>query len=1202
MENHKKKIFQLNPYNLPLYGQRLIEASAGTGKTYTIALLYLRLLLKIGNKYAFFKRLNVKEILVLTFTESATNELRARIRHNIHQMRIACMRNGFGFSKESIYQILLVSIVDRHAAAKWLLSAEHQMDEAAIYTIHGFCRSILSHNALESRMLFKQSIIKNESILQKQACFDFWRSNCYPLEYCISKIIADEWSGPEALLDEIKPYLQGEVPVFLNKSIKFQSITKHHKIIINTINIIKKLWMLHLNDFFSLIINSGINKRVYNRRNLLIWLDIVTTWAKSHTIDYKTPKELVRFSQLELINKTSIDNEIPKHEVFCAIDKFLKKTRTLRNIFISKAIIDVRKIIMKEKTKRQEIGFDDLLDRLEYTLNQKNNKRLKNMIRNRYPVVMIDEYQDTDSKQNKIFKSIYDGHQYSGIFFIGDPKQAIYSFRGADIFSYIKAKNKIQSHYKLDTNWRSSSNMVAAINHLFSRVKNPFLFKQIPFHVVNSGYANQNLGLIHKKEKVSALNFNYFDKDQVSTTEYQKIMAYQCASQIYYWLIGGDNRTTWLYKNDQKKILTASDIMILVRNRRESKIIQEELRKFNISSVFLSNYESVFSTSDARDLLWLLQAVLSPEKEETLRRSLATSLMGLSAKEIEEFNKNDNELEIWIREFHHYSLIWERYGISAMFRCMIHNQRIAKHLLKDNTNGERRLMDVMHLFELLQESELEFDNKHAIIRWLAQKIDKPDPLLENQQRRLESNKNFISISTIHKSKGLEYPIVWLPFICQFSQKKLAIFHERKNFQICLDLTDNPKSLKLADEERLAEDLRLLYVALTRAIYHCSVGIAPLYKKRHTEKTCNTDLHKSALGYLLQKGKQGNATLLFDNLRSLVNKHIGIKLINNIKIFSSYCCKKNRVVKLLAKNFSGKIDDIWRVTSYSKLKNNDIFTLSNKVLDNNLNFDLKLQNLNFELKKYQYSNNYLYQKKESKKNVYTFPKGVIAGNFMHSILEVLPFNKVPKESWLIERLEAVGFSSEWASMLKIWLINIFNVPLIEDNFKLSNILSEHRLNEMKFCFSIKNILHPSLLDNLAHRYDVLSKNCPPLNFEQVKGVLKGYIDLIVFWKKKFYLIDYKSNWLGEDSFAYNQQAIKKSMIYHRYDLQYQLYTLAIHRYLRNRVPDYDYKTHFGGVIYLFLRGIYNKNSHGYGIYYNLPVYSFIDSLDKLFGVS
>ncbi|WMY95475.1 MAG: exodeoxyribonuclease V subunit beta [Arsenophonus sp.] len=1198
MRHKKTKIFQLNPCNLPLYGKRFIEASAGTGKTYTIALLYLRLLLKIGKKNSFFKRLNVKEILVLTFTEAATNELRARIRYNISQMRMACIRNGFGFSKKSIYKILLVSIIDRNAAAKWLLSAEQQMDEAAIYTIHGFCKKILSHNALESKMLFKQSIIKNESFLQRQACADFWRSNCYPLKYNISKIIVNEWSGPEALLDEIKPYLQGEIPFFLNESIKFQSITERHEIIINNINIIKKLWILHFNDFFCLIMNSGINKRSYNRRNLLLWLDVVTKWAQSNTIDYKIPKELIRFSQSELTNKTHVNNEIPKHKVFCSIDQFLKKSNTLRNIFLSKAIIDVRKILLKEKIEREEIGFDDLLDKLEHILHTKNSERLRNMIRSCYPVVMIDEYQDTDSKQNKIFESIYDGYKYSGIFFIGDPKQAIYAFRGADIFSYIKTKNKIRSHYRLDINWRSSSNMVEAINHLFSRVKNPFIFEQIPFHAVNSAYINKNLGLIHQKEQVSALNFNYLDKDQVSITEYQKIMAYQCASQIYYWLKGGNDGTTWLYKNNQKKSLTASDIMILVRNRCESKIIQEELRKFNISSVLLSNYESVFSTAEARDILWLLQAVLSPDREETLRRSLATALIGLSAQEIEALNKNDNQLEIWIKEFHHYSLIWARYGILAMFKDMISNQRIAKNLLKDTMNGERRLMDVMHLFELLQESELEFDNKHAIIRWLAQQIDKPDPLLDNQKRRLENNTDFVFISTIHKSKGLEYPIVWLPFICKFSQQKLAIFHERKKFQICLDLTGNPKSLKLADEERLAEDLRLLYVALTRAIYHCSVGVAPLCKKYNNEKLCDTDVHKSALGYLLQKGKKGSSALLFNALRSLVNKDIGITLANNINAFSPYY-KKTKVIKLLAKKFSGKIDDIWRVTSYSELKKHDISTLSNKAIDSNLNVDIGLKPLNCKLKNYQKSHNFLFQKEESKKNVHTFPKGVIAGNFLHSILELLPFNEDPKEAWLIERLEEVGFSSDWASMLKIWLINIFNLPLLENDFRLSNILSEYRLNEMKFCFSIKKILCPSLLDDLAHRYDFLSKNSPPLNFEKVKGVLKGYIDLIVFWKKKFYLIDYKSNWLGEDSFSYNQQAIKNSMIHHRYDLQYQLYTLAIHRYLRNRLPNYDYQKHFGGVIYLFLRGIYTKNSHGYGIYYNLPVYPFINSLDKLF---
>ncbi|HGJ5873935.1 MAG TPA: exodeoxyribonuclease V subunit beta [Arsenophonus apicola] len=1199
MRNRRIQAYQLDPYRLPLYGQRLIEASAGTGKTHTIALLYLRLLLGVGQKNAFSRPLSVEEILVVTFTEAATDELRSRIRHNIHQMRMACIRDGIGFDENSIYRTLLSSIADKNVAAQWLLAAERQMDEAAIYTIHGFCQRMLVHNAFESGMLFEQSIIKDEHTLQQQACADFWRCNCYPLDYSISKVIVDEWSDPETLLAEIKPYLQGDIPAFINQPIEAQSIKQRHKTLIDTIKIVKEQWLINSASFLDLISNSAVNKRSYSRRNLPVWLATVNSWAQSATVDYKTPKELARFSQSELLDKTPTGN-VPEHEVFLAIDNLLQQSLTLRDLIISKAIINIRQTIVQEKKRRGEIGFDDLLSYLDQALQAEGGERLANAIRNRYPVVMVDEFQDTDPQQYRIFQRIYQGHNHCCLLFIGDPKQAIYAFRGADIFTYLKAKDQIESHYTLDTNWRSSPNMIAAVNQLFSRVAKPFVFEQIPFNAVNPAPANQHLAFIHKTEKLSALNFCYLDKENVSTLDYQQTMAHQCASQICDWLKGGENGTSWLYRDNVKQPVTAADIMVLVRSRREAVIIREALSKFNISSVFLSNQESVFATDEARDLLWLLQAVLSPEKERTLRCALATRLIGLNAQDIEQLNQDENQWEIRVEEFANYLLLWQRHGILPTLRAIMVNHRIAENLLMDNIEGERRLMDVMHLSELLQEAELQLDSVHALVRWLARQIDQPDALLENQQIRLESDKHLVSISTIHKSKGLEFPIVWLPFACQFSQQKLATFHDRDNFQTCLDLTQQEESIRLANEERLAEDLRLLYVALTRSKFHCSVGIAPLIKGRVSRESGDTDLHQSALGYLLQNGQQGNAALLRDALGALASENISITAISDINLLPWYP-KENKPVKLLARNFTGQIQNSWRVTSYSGLTYHDIYSLSDKFTASDVNIEIAIQALAPKMDADAQGDDLLVQGEIADRSVHTFPKGATAGTFLHSLLELLPFNQHPQESWLAEKLAQAGFSVDWASLLKMWLINIFDTPLLKNNFSLSKITPEYQLNEMQFHLPIEKLLSPSELDRLAHQYDVLSQRCPPLRFEPVTGVLKGYIDLVFCWQDKFYLLDYKSNWLGENSLAYSQQAIQSSMIDHRYDLQYQLYTLALHRYLRNRLPGYDYQNHFGGVIYLFLRGV-DINNLGYGIYHTIPAYELINGLDELFNAT
>lgn len=187
----------LDPLRLPLTGERLIEASAGTGKTFTIAALYLRLLLGLGGSAAFPRPLTVEELLVVTFTEAATEELRGRIRSNIHELRIACLRET---TENPLYARLLDEIADKKQAAQWLLLAERQMDEAAVFTIHGFCQRMLSLNAFESGMLFEQQLIEDESLLRYQACADFWRRHCYPLSRDIAQVVFETWKGPQALL------------------------------------------------------------------------------------------------------------------------------------------------------------------------------------------------------------------------------------------------------------------------------------------------------------------------------------------------------------------------------------------------------------------------------------------------------------------------------------------------------------------------------------------------------------------------------------------------------------------------------------------------------------------------------------------------------------------------------------------------------------------------------------------------------------------------------------------------------------------------------------------------------------------------------------------------------------------------------------------------------------------------------------------
>lgn len=201
-------------------------------------------------------------------------------------------------------------------------------------------------------------------------------------------------------------------------------------------------------------------------------------------------------------------------------------------------------------------------------------------------------------------------------------------------------------------------------------------------------------------------------------------------------------------------------------------------------------------------------------------------------------------------EFVDYRQRWLQRGVLPMLRELMMKRQIAENLLASG-NGERRLTDLLHLGELLQEASATLDSEHALVRWLAQQIEQPDGQSASQQLRLESDRHLVQIVTIHKSKGLQYPLVWLPFVANFREADNGVYHDRQTFTALLDLQQSEESIELAEQERLAEDLRLLYVALTRSIFHCSVGIAPLIKG--TRKEGNSDLHRSALGYLVQQG-------------------------------------------------------------------------------------------------------------------------------------------------------------------------------------------------------------------------------------------------------------------------------------------------------------------------------------------------------------
>ena len=1162
----------LDPLRLPLIGERLIEASAGTGKTFTIAALYLRLLLGLGGEAAYPRAISVEELLVVTFTEAATEELRGRIRSNIHELRIACLR---GESDNPLYSALLAEIADKDDAAKTLLLAERQMDEAAVFTIHGFCQRMLSLNAFESGMLFEQQLIEDESRLRYQACADFWRRHCYPLTRDIAAVIHDVWKGPRDLLKSLDRWLQGEAPQLKSPPAPNETLAERHQQIIARIDSLKQQWREQVGEIEGVLENSGLDRRKFNRGNQGKWMEKVNAWAQEETLSYQLPDALEKFAQSFLLERTKAGGEPPVHPLFSAVESLLASSLTLTDLVLARAMVEIRDAVAREKRRRGELGFDDMLSRLDEALRGDSGETLASAIRQRFPVAMIDEFQDTDPQQYRIFRRIWRRQPETALLLIGDPKQAIYAFRGADIFTYMKARGDVAAHYTLDTNWRSSPGMVGSVNRLFSLSDNPFMFHEIPFLPVKAAAKNKGLRFTVDAADVPAMNVWLMPGDTVGSGDYQTFMAQLCATQIRDWLSAGQRGRALLWRGETSRPVQASDITVLVRNRLEAAQVREALQTLGIPSVYLSNRDSVFETLEAQELLWLLQAVLAPERENTLRSALATSMFGLTALDIENLNQDEQAWDALVEEFSEYRQIWRQRGVMPMLRALMTARHIAENLLATR-GGERRLTDILHISELLQEAASQLESEHALVRWLAQHIAEPDSNAASQQMRLESDKHLVQIVTIHKSKGLEYPLVWLPFIARFRKQDQAFYHDRETFAAVLDLGQDEASLELAEAERLAEDLRLLYVALTRAVWHCSLGVAPLSSR----KSGNSDFHLSALGRLLQAGEAMDAAGLAARLADFCHGDIALQRPGELDL-TPWQAPAATIPRLSARELQRRIADDWRVTSYSGLQQHG-FSGGQDLLPR---LDVDAAGVGEVVE-------------EPQLTPHQFPRGAAPGTFLHSLFEELDFTQPVPEGWMAEKLQLSGFDAQWAPVLTDWLGGVLKTRLPGPDIALNQLAARDKQVEMAFYLPIAQLLTAERLDALIRQYDPLSADTPPLDFRRVRGMLKGFIDLVFRHEGRYYLLDYKSNWLGEDREAYTRPAMEQAMRAHRYDLQYQLYSLALHRYLRHRLADYDYDRHFGGVIYLFLRGMDGQEG-GQGIFTTRPVRPLIEGLDQLF---
>ncbi len=1198
--------------SFPLHGSQLIEASAGTGKTFTISALYLRLILGHGGEQGFARELLPPQILVVTFTDAATKELRERIR-----ARLAEAARFFRGELEGA-DPLLHQLRDDYPQEAWprcagrLEIAVQWMDEAAVSTIHGWCQRMLREHAFDSGSLFTQTLETDHSELLGQVMRDYWRRFCYSMQGQALAWVRSHWVSPDALLPRIRPLFgrvraeqHGAEPAALIEASLQQRSEQLARL--------KAPWLQWAEELRQICRDALAAKQVDGRkmqaRYFEPWFDKLHAWATDEQqVELDLGTGFTRLTRAGMAEAWK--GEPPAHPGLDAMHTLAQHLQALDSPdapLLEHAANWVSARFEVEKRRRAEMGFDDMLVRLQHALASEAGERLAGLIREQFPVALIDEFQDTDPVQFGIFERIYqisENRPDTGLFMIGDPKQAIYAFRGADIYTYLAARRATSGRlHSLDTNYRSSKAMVAAVNQVFLQAearqggRGAFLFRgaddnPLPFIEVHAKGRSEQL-VINGEASAALQCWQLQSEEPVSGSVYRQQLAASCASHIVDLLNGGQQGTAGFRSAEGAlRPCLPSDIAILVRDGHEAQLVRAELAARDVRSVYLSDKDSVFAAQEAHDLLAWLKACAEPDSERLLKAALASLTLGLSLPALDRLNQDERVWEGWVMRFRYYRETWQRQGVLPMLRHLLHDFQLPRTLIR-RSDGERVLTNLLHLAELLQQAAGELDGEQALIRHLAEHLASSGQAGEDQILRLESDEQLVKVVTIHKSKGLEYPLVYLPFICTSKPvdgSRLPLAWHDPEGHAHLTLTPDQELIERADDERLAEDLRLLYVALTRAQHACWLGVADL--KRGNQKT--SQLHRSALGYLLGGGLAlASSAQLADWLQALAARCPHIACPGLPPAQQQVYRMPHAARELLpARKPRRAAAEHWWIASYSALRVGDQTLGADSSQAQQLQDD--------EVVDVQV----LREVPADSGDIHRFPRGPNPGTFLHGLLEWAGregFSLVSRNPQLIERTVGQRCNRRdwtgWIPTLSQWMQRLLSEALPLPGSGQSVTLGElctYQI-EMEFWFASQRV-DAEQLDRLVARHTHPGLARPAAQPTLLNGMFKGFIDLAFELDGRYYVTDYKSNWLGPDTQAYDALAMEKAILEHRYDLQYVLYLLALHRQLRARLPDYDYDRHVGGALFIFLRG---ASSSGHGVYFTKPPRELIESLDALF---
>ncbi len=1123
-------------------GPHLVEASAGTGKTTWMVATAVRLLLGDPQLKAHVER--PERLLAVTFTRAATAELKERMREQLHRVQRVIEGEAELDHERWISPMLAAGgapMLERLAA---LLLA---LDRLTVTTIHGFCMGVLEEFAFECGVPVGLRFLEDLSSYVDEAVADEWRTLTWE-RGAVSDIVLNalETFTPTDLEKGAKVVRQA---IGVKRPARVDRTTLGDEAERALDAFVQAFDAPYLREYRAQVkfnkggptleslteLEAAVAER--QRAGAPIPLKLIKLWS--------TENASATTAKVPATNRDRIEREPFHAHCSTALAAAVCAHSTLRQ----DAILSVVDRMESAMARDRVAGFDDMIAMVERAVTDPTNGlRLRRALSDRFDAVLVDEFQDTDWAQWRIFSTTFADR---ALIMVGDPKQSIYAFRGADITAYREAYSMAAAQdgriHALATNYRSDADLVKATELLFTQSERPFALpaQKLHFQTVTAARNEQSL------RDDAARPLVIHGLGNLSIEEGERAIIPLVAREVARLLHSADVETS----GDHPRRVQAKDIAILINEHKHARRLIRALRKVGVPAIAGATGD-ITESATWRDLLQVIAAIEDPADSRVVRRALATPFGGRNARAIAALADDGTEWRNIIERLSEARREWMARGaVTALMRLAADWNAIPN--LAARADGERRLTDLRHISTMLQGAERDGHRSPALVRQWARRFaaDRTTDA-ESRQLHLESDRDAVIISTMHAAKGLEWPIVFCPFIWKgrndsLNNPRVARFADgvrRLVFQ------DDAVEGEIPGDGSLAESLRLAYVALTRAKWRTYVHYC-------------TPKSPGAIQHLLD-----DVTGTTEKELALANPDlIAIEITDTQSGTASLTSTPDlpaldaRLVTLAA----GQTHS-WTVTSYTRLTNG-----------------LKQHDADDEAD--------LLDESESipdEPGTSAFlPGGAHTGDALHVLFEQLDYTQahdsVVVTAAVDDILDRFGLPHPSAStesrknaadFVRAMVRGTLTTPIPNAPCALDQVPATRTFREWRFSMPMQHLSAAAIARTFrAHGAEWLADTYAPMleraPTSMMDGILTGSVDLVAQLNDQWWIVDWKSNTLGPTAASYHEPACRRAMMHEHFVLQYHVYAVALHRFLKARLRDhYQYERDFGGVGYAFLRGL------------------------------